>query len=444
MTSFLDRIDQVNPEVNAIVSLRDRDELMAEAAAADETEPAGPFHGLPFAVKDLSNVIGLPTSYGSVLGPTDPLPIDSIFVSRLRAAGVIFIGKTNTPEFGAGSHTFNEVFGVTRNPHNLALSAGGSSGGASAATATGMLPFADGSDLGGSLRNPAAWCGVVGFRPSLGSIAAGPVSSAFINDLATNGPIARSVEDAALLFSVQAGPDPRDPNSRLTPGSTFAPPLAGTLDGIRVAWAGDLGLDWEPEAYDVPKSALQYFSAGGSTITEAAPNLTYAMEVFRVFRGLMYRDPGCAIPRDVWQSAETRRTVKKTLANNIQYGMDLTVDEVMDAELARTKLHLDVVEFFNHYDVLALPTTQVSPFPVEVEYPTEINGKPMDDYLSWMSSCCIITSTGCPSISMPCGTNANGMPLGIQLVAAPGNDRRLLEIAQAFEEAAPPPPRPAL
>ncbi len=444
MTSVLDRIDAVNPDVNAIISMRDREELMAEAAAADNTEPTGPFHGLPFAVKDLSNVIGLPTRYGSVLGTTDPLPVDSIFVSRLRSAGVIFIGKTNTPEFGAGSHTFNEVFGVTRNPHNLDRSAGGSSGGAAAALATGMLPLADGSDLGGSLRNPAAWCGVVGFRPSLGSIAAGPVSSGFVNDLATNGPMARTVEDAALLFSIQAGPDARDPRSRLTPGSTFAPPLTGSLEGVRVAWAGDLGLEWDPESFDVPKAALQYFTDGGATVTDSAPDLSQAMEIFRVFRGLMYRDPGTAIPREVWQSAETRHTVKKTLAANIQYGMDLTVDEVMDAELARTTLHLNVVEFFNHHDVLALPTTQVSPFPVELEYPTEINGKAMTDYLSWMTSCCIITSTGCPAISLPCGTTADGMPVGIQLVGAPGADRKLLEIAKAFEAAAPPPPRPAL
>ncbi len=444
MTATLDRIDVVNPEVNAIVSMKSRDELLASADASDAERMAspddvGPLHGLPHAVKDLNDVAGFPTRQGSLTTPDTPVDTDTLLVSRVRQAGAIFIGKTNTPEFGAGSHTFNEVFGITRNPHNLGRSAGGSSGGAGAGLTTGMIPLADGSDLGGSLRNPAAWNGVVGLRPSLGSVPDIPTASGFINDLPISGPMARTVEDVALLFSVIAGPDPRAPISRLTPGSTFAPPLAPTtLEGLKVAWAGDLDLYWEPEAYAVPQKAMSVFTDNGATVDEAAPDLSDAMWIFRVFRGLFYRDKGTSVPAEIWQS------MKQTLVENIQYGIDLTTDEVMRAEAARTKLHLDVVKFFDIYDILAMPTTQVTPFPVEVEFPSDITGAPMEDYLSWMTSCCIITPTGCPSISMPCGVTADGMPLGLQLIAAPGDDQRLLEMAKAFEAAAPPPPRPAL
>ena len=438
MTSVLDRIDEINPKITAVVSLRDREELLAEADAADATEPKGPLHGIPHAIKDLADVAGLPTRSGSLTTSDQPVATDTLFVERMRNAGSIFIGKTNTPEFGAGSHTFNEVFGTTRNPHNLGRTAGGSSGGAGAALTTGMVPLADGSDLGGSLRNPAAWNGVVGFRPSLGAVPEVPTVSGFINDLAVSGPMARSVEDVAMLYSVMAGPDPRAPRSRLTPGGTFAPPLEGSLAGLRVAWAGELDLYWEPEAYQVPLDAMSVFSDNGASVGEAAPDLSDAMWIFRVFRGLLFHDKGTSVPAEVWQS------MKQTLVENIQFGLDLTVEEVMRAEDARTKLHLNVVEFFETHDVLALPTTQVAPFPVEVEFPTDISGAPMEDYLSWMTSCCLITPTGCPAISMPCGTTTDGMPLGVQLIAAPGQDRKLLEIAHAFEAAAPPAPRPDL
>lgn len=439
MAATLDQIDAVNPKVNAIVSLRDRDELLAEAAAADDASmPKGPLHGIPIAIKDLADVAGLPTRSGSKTTSPDPVSEDSLYVKRMRDAGAIFIGKTNTPEYGAGSHTFNEVFGTTCNPHNLGRTAGGSSGGAAASLATGMLSLADGSDLGGSLRNPAAWCGVVGFRPSLGTVPDIPSAAGFIADLPMSGPMGRSVEDVALLLSVMGGPEARDPRSRMTPATSFAPPLAGSLNGLNVAWAGDLDLYWEPEAYDVPKQSMSVFTDNGAIVSEAAPDLSDAMWIFRVFRGLFFHDKGTSVPAEVWQSMKT------TLVENIQFALDLTVGEVMRAEAARTKLHLGVVDFFDEYDILALPTTQVVPFPIEVEYPADISGAPMEDYLSWMASCCVITSTGCPVISMPCGTTADGMPLGVQLAAAPGQDRKLLEIAHAFEAAAPPAPRPQL
>jgi len=439
----LDRIDEVNPAVNAVVSQRPRDDVLADADRADqvlsESVAAGttdqlfaeqPLFGLPMAIKDLADATGLPTRNGSVVTPDTPAVSDSLYVQRLKAAGVIVVGKTNTPEFGAGSNTFNEVFGSTRNPHNIARTAGGSSGGAAAALASGMVPLADGSDLGGSLRNPAAFCGVIGLRPSLGRVAHLSDAVAFIIDLPTEGPMARCAADAGLLLSVMSGPDARDPRSRLDDPAHLAAPLTGDVSGLRVAWGGDLDLPgdeamlFEADAYDVAHAAAKSLAEVGAVVTEAAPNLAGAMDCFRTFRALGFRRLASAFP--------TWREMKPALVRNVEIGLALDVEDVLVAEATRTRLHHEVIAFFDRFDVLALPTTQVEPFPIDVEYPTEINGVAMRDYLDWMTSCCVITATGCPAISVPAGTSSSGLPLGLQLVAAPGNEWALLEAAHAL------------
>jgi amidase len=428
----LERIESVNPVVNAIVSARPPDEVLADAAAADEATArgaeTGALHGLPVAVKDLSDVIGLPTRRGSTTTSEQPAVADTLFVARLRAAGAVFVGKTNTPELGTGSHTFNEVFGVTRNPYDTSRSAGGSSGGAGAALASGMLALADGSDLGGSLRNPAAFCNVVGFRPSIGRVPRPGDRISFHPRLGVEGPMGRSVADVARLLSVMAGPDPRDPRSLGDPGRTFASPQPADPTGLRVAWGGDLDLfSVEAELMTVVETAVGSLESAGASVESAHPDLGEAMFVFRTHRALMYRDLGDQIP------AEMQGELKDTIRWNIEAGHELTVADVLEAERARTRIHGNITEFFGRYDVLALPTTQVLPFPVEQEYPTEIDGRPMTDYLEWMSSCCVITATGSPAVSVPAGFSTGGLPVGLQLVGAPGADLRLLEIAAAVE-----------
>lgn len=435
VTAFLERIDARNPELNAIVARRDRDEIIAEAAAADASVAAGrllgPLHGLPVAVKDLQDVAGLPTRHGTVLSSDRPATTDGLVATRLRAAGAIIVGKTNTPEFGTGSHTFNEVYGVTRNPHDPSRTAGGSSGGAAAALASHMLPIADGSDLGGSLRNPAAFCGVVGLRPGIGRVPSPSDLSTHLLVLGVEGPMARDVGDLALVLSALAGPDPADPLSLADPAATFAPPLV-PADGVRIGWGGDLGLfRCEPEILAACRAAMDRLTDDGHHVTDTRPDLTDAMHVFRVLRGLAYRALGDALPGD------RLHLTKETVRQNIAYGRELGVDDLLTAEREWVGLYAEMRRFFADHDVLALPTTQVSPFPVEIEFPTEIDGQPMADYLEWMSSCCVITPTGCPAISIPCGTTAAGLPVGLQLVAPVGGERRLLEIAAAFEAVLP-------
>ncbi len=429
--AHLDRIAEVNEDVNAIVSMRGRDEILADAAAADKLPATGPLHGLPVAVKDLENVAGLPTRSGSLTTSSEPVLTDGLVARRLRSAGAIIIAKTNTPEFGTGSHTFNDVFGVTRNPWDLSKTAGGSSGGAASALASRMVPIADGSDFGGSLRNPAGFCSVVGLRPSIGRVPSQTVNSTHLLRLVMQGPMGRTVADTALVLSVLAGPEPNDPLSLTEPGSAFAPPIRNA-DSVRIAWGGDLGLfTAEPDVLRLCREAAGKIEATGGSVEDAHPDMSDAMIVFRVLRGLNYRDLNWAVPPD------RRHLLKQTVRDNIDYGMSLEVEDVMRAEQLRAELHREMTRFFDEYDILALPTAQVVPFPVELEYPTEISGKPMADYLEWMTTCCVITPTGCPAISIPAGFNDDGLPVGLQLVARVGHERQLLEVATAIEAAAP-------
>jgi amidase len=431
----LERIEQRNLELNAIVSL-DVDRARAGADAADHHQAAGgalgALHGLPFAVKDTHATAGWRTTYGSPLFAEHVPAEDELIVERVRRAGVVLVGKTNVPEFAAGSHTFNRVFGTTRNPHDPSRSAGGSSGGAAAALASGMVPLADGSDMGGSLRNPASFCGVVGMRPSLGRVPEWPLYNQW-ETTSTGGPLARNVGDLALLLSVLAGPDPRVPHALGQPGATFAEPLPtgpDALAGLRVALSVDLGgaFEVDHDVAAVVEGSAAVFGAAGARVTAAHPDLREADDTFRTLRAwhlqaklgpLLARHPD---------------GLKQSLADNIRLGEHLTGADVARAYTQRTALAERMRLFFDEYDVLVLPVSQVPPFPADQEYPAEINGRPQATYLDWMRSAYLITVTGCPAIAVPAGRTPSGLPVGIQIVAPHGADRRLLEVAAAFEQ----------
>lgn len=430
VAAHLDRIDAVNGAVNAIVSMRGRDDILADAAAADAMPATGPLHGLPIAVKDLENVAGLPTRAGSLVSSDQPVAEDGHVASKLREAGAIIVGKTNTPEFGTGCHTFNEVFGVTRNPWNLDRISGGSSGGAAAALSSGMLPIADGSDLGGSLRNPASMCSIVGMRPSVGRVADPHATTTHLR-LGVSGPMGRTVADTALMMTALAGPDNRDPLSLPEDGSFFSGPLPITTSA-RVAWGGNLGLlEYGPEVLEINKAAAAAVTAVGGTFAEDRPDMEHAEYVFRALRGIGYERNLAGLSKDQYA------LLKGTVRENAEYGQTLTKADIFLAESRKADLHRTMSAFFDEYDVLAIPAAQVPAFPVETEFLTEVNGVEMPDYLGWMMAACIITPTGCPAISIPAGFTSEGLPVGLQLVARVGNDRQLLEIASAMEAANP-------
>jgi amidase len=340
------------------------------------------------------------------------------------------VGKTNVPEFAAGSHTFNPVFGVTHNPYRHGLSAGGSSGGAAAALAAGLVPVAEGSDMGGSLRNPAGFCNVVGLRPTPGRVPTWPAPIGW-STLSVQGPMGRTVADVALQLSALAGPDLRVPISLEEPGAGFAAPLPDELAGLRVAWAPDLGgrIVVDPAITAVLAETLPVFERLGATVEEACPDLSGADEVFGTLRAWLFE------AAHLEKARKTPELVKESIRWNAEMGAKLTGPDIARAETAHTALYERVVEFFTRFDVLLAPTTQVLPFPVELEYPTEIGGRPMDNYLEWMRSCTLITPTGCPALSVPGGFTPDGLPVGLQIVAAPRADRRVLEVGHAFEQA---------
>ena len=429
----LARIAERNPQLNAIVSL-DEERARAAASAADEAtargEALGPLHGLPFAFKDTHDVAGWRTTYGSPLFAEHVPETDDLVVERIRAAGAVTIGKTNVPEFAAGSHTFNTVFGTTLNPIDPARSAGGSSGGAACAVRAGMVPLADGSDMGGSLRNPASFCGVVGLRPSLGRVPSWPTDN-YWETLSVSGPLARDVDDLALLLSVVAGPDPRVPTALGEAGSLFAPPLSGGLAGLRVAVSTDLGglLEVDGEVARVVTETASVFDAAGATVDPAHPALDLADDTFRTLRAWHFQAALGAL------LGAHPDSFKQSLADNIRAGEPLTGADVARAFRQRTTLAERMRVFFESYDVLLLPTSQVPPFPADQEFPPSINGRPMESYLDWMRSAYVITVTGCPAISVPAGETTDGLPVGVQIVAPFGADRRLLEVAAAFERA---------
>ncbi len=427
----LRRVDQVNDVVNAVVSL-DPDRSRARAHDVDQAvaagRPPGPLAGLPFAVKDTHAVAGWRTTYGSPLFADFVPERDDLVVERVRRAGAVIVGKTNVPEWAAGSHTFNPVFGLTRNPYDPARSAGGSSGGAAAALASGMVPLADGSDMGGSLRNPASFCNVVGLRPSFGRVPEWPVANAF-DPSSVPGPLARTVGDLALLLSVLAGPEPRVPLALGDPGETFAEVPHRSLEGLRVALSIDLGglFTVDTRVADVVRWAGDRLAGEGALVIEDAPDLAEAEDTFRTLRAWSFWHKFAGMLRDHPEG------FKESLADNIRAGERLSGEDVARAYDQRTRLSERTREFFDRYDVLALPVSQVPPFDAGEEYPSSINGEPQTTYLDWMRSAYLVTVTGCPAMSVPAGFTPEGWPVGLQLVAAPNAERHLLGVAAAVE-----------
>ncbi len=432
MEAHLAQIEKVNPQVNAIVTLVP--ELALEQARKADEKLAqggkfGPLHGLPVAHKDLVPTKGIRTTFGSPIFQDFVPEEDALLVERIRNAGAITLGKTNTPEFGAGSQTFNQVFGATKNPYDLSKTCGGSSGGAAVSVACRMLPFADGSDLGGSLRNPTNFCNVVGFRPSVGRVPSWPNEAGW-NSFAVDGPIARTVEDTALMLSVLAGPDARSPICLPDSGAVFRQSLERNLKGIRIAWSADLGgLPVDSRVTETLEKQLSIFEDVCCIVEEGFPDFTDADEIFKTFRAWYYELKLASL------LPEHREKMKETVIWNIESGMKLSGPELGRAEVKRTALFHRVREFMQNYDFLALPVSQVPPFPLEQEYVSEINGMKMETYLDWMRSCYYITVTGQPAISVPSGFTNDGLPVGLQLVGRPQDDLGVLQLAYAFEKA---------
>jgi len=431
MEAHLDRIEAVNPRVNAIVTFTP-ERAMEAARAADEALarglPAGPLHGLPVAHKDSMLTEGVRTTFGSPIFKDFVPEQDALIVERLKKAGAISVGKTNTPEFTAGSQTYNEVFGETLNPYDPTKTCGGSSGGAAVALACGMLSIASGQDIGGSLRNPASFCNVVGFRPSPGRVPTWPDVAP--SPLSVEGPMARTVQDAALMLSAMAGPDGRSPISQEEPGSVFARPLERDFGDARIAWSRDLGgLPVDPRVTAVLDGQRRVFEDLGCVVEEAEPDLSDADEVFKVLRAWRFELAYGELLE------EHRHEMKDTVVWNIEEGRRLTGPQVGRAERLRAELYHRVRVFMEAYEFLVLPVAQVPPFDVKQRYVTEINGEEMGTYIDWMRSCYYVTVTGLPAISVPCGFTPAGLPVGVQIVGRQRDDLGVLQLAHAFEGA---------
>ncbi len=432
MEAHLTQIDLVNPKVNAIVTLL-TEQAMEGARAADEKlargAEVGPLHGIPVAHKDLVPTKGVRTTFGSLVYRDHVPDHDALIVERLRDAGAIMVGKTNTPEFGAGSQTFNEVFGETVNPHDTTKTCGGSSGGAAVSLACGMLPIADGSDIGGSLRNPASFCNVVGMRPSVGRVPSWPGIAAWF-PLAVEGPMARTVDDVALMLSVMSGPDPRSPVSLSEPGASFANPPERDFSGTRIAWSSDLGgVPVDTRITAALEEARPVFEDLGCVVEEREPDFSGADEIFMTWRAWYYELNFGELLKD------HRDELKDTVVWNIEAGQRLSGPQLGETERKRTALYHRVQEFMQTYEFLILPVAQVPPFDVKQPYVTEINGVKMSNYIEWMKSCYYITVTGLPAVSVPCGFTPEGLPVGVQIVGRYRDDLGVLQLARAFEHA---------
>lgn len=432
MEAHLEQIEEINPQVNALVTTHPERSLelarRADARLANGEE-VGPLHGLPVAHKDLFQTRGVRTTFGSPIFPENVPDVDDLIVSRAHEAGAVPLGKTNTPEFGAGSQTFNPVFGATKNPYDTMKTCGGSSGGAAVALACGLTPLADGSDLGGSLRNPASFCNVVGLRPSVGRVPTWPADAAF-NQLSVPGPMARSAEDLALFLSTISGPDARAPLSISEPGGIFARPLERDFSGVRVAFSPDLGeFPVESDVWGVFASRRSDFEGVGCVVEDDAPDFTGADEVFKTLRAWSFE----LAHGDLLDSH--RDQMKDTVVWNIEEGRKLTGPQLGRAERLRTALHERVTGFMERREFLVLPTVQVPPFSVDRPYIEEINGLAMETYIDWMKSCYYITVTGLPAVSVPGGFTAEGLPVGVQIVGRSRDEFGVLQLAHAFERA---------
>ncbi len=433
MCATLDRVDAVNPALNAIVSRVDRETLIAKARGADADPSKGPLHGLPIAVKDLSNVAGIPTSMGSsALAGMVPKTSD-IMVQRMIDAGAIVIGKTNTPEFGLGSHTYNPVFGATRNAVDPSRSAGGSSGGAAVALAAGMIPIADGSDMMGSLRNPAGWNEVYGLRPTWGLVPSEPKADTFLHHLSTNGPMARSPADLALLLDVQAGRDPRQP------WSLHHQPVSGRLDadisGRRIAWLGDWSGAYPMEAgvLDHAATAVATFEALGCVVEALSAPLD-ATQMWEAWITLRSWSVSVSLGA-LYDHPKMRAALKPEAIWEIERGRALSLAQVQAASVTRSRWFAKAAELFETYDAFVLPTAQCYPFPVAWDWPKNIAGVQMDSYHRWMEVVVPASLIGLPCLAVPAGRGASGLPMGLQLAGPRGADLALLQLGQAWHGA---------
>ncbi|MDR7029177.1 amidase [Rhizobium rosettiformans] len=437
MTGYLDRIERFNPQVNALVSLRPRDVLLAEARAKDAERAQGgvlgALHGVPIAIKDLSEAKGILCTYGSPLFHDYVPDFDDIQVERIREAGAIIIGKTNTPEWGFGSHSYNPVFGVTRNPWDLSRSAGGSSGGAGAALAARLVPIADGSDMMGSLRNPAAFNNVVGFRPSFGRIPTLPGRDGYLNQLATLGPMGRSVTDVVTLLNMQSGFDPRDPSSFESGPVVLDRDIAAR--GGRIGWLGNFGghLSFEPGVLDLSEKALTVFQKLGFAVEPLRIDfdmnrLWWAWTTLR-----SYFTAGSM--RDFYEDPGRRGSLKPEILYEVRSGLRIQAADVYEASAVRTAWYQALAKAFETYDYLIAPAAQVFPFDAEIPWPREIAGKHMDTYHRWMEVVIGPSLAGLPVAALPAGFSPQGLPNGFQLIGKPRADQAVLSVAAAYEGA---------
>lgn len=433
LDAHLAQIDAVNPAINAIVTL-DREAALAAASAADDLTMSGielpPLHGVPMTHKDTHNTKGLRTTHGSVVFRDNVPDFDDLIVQRLKSAGIVSTGKSNVPEFAAGSHTFNEVFGTTTNPYSTSLSAGGSSGGAAAAIAARIQAFGDGSDMGGSLRIPASFCNIAGFRPSAGIVPMLPSPDVF-TWLGRVGPMAREISDIALMMSVIAGAHPHSPITNPVPAARFTEPLERDLTGLRIGYSPDfgIGVPVEPEVRRTLEKQLGVFEQLGARVEQAAPDLREADMVFANIRAMEYALKLGDVVR------EHGAVVKPEVRWNVEKGWALTSRDWVETTRARTRLEMHVQDFFGQYDVFVSPSTQVLPFDATLRFPTVIADTELDNYLDWMRSACLISATGLPALSVPAGFSDSGLPVGMQLVMNHGEDFELLRVGYAFEQA---------
>lgn len=437
MAAYLTQIERLNPKVNAIVSLQDGDALLKQAEERDRQLARGQYlgwmHGMPHAVKDLAATAGIRTTYGSPLFKDYVPKHDEIYVERIKGQGAIVIGKTNVPEFGMGSNSYNQVFGITRNAYDQSRIAGGSSGGAGVALALRLVPVADGSDMMGSLRNPAAFNNVFGFRPSAGCVPSGPSKELFLGDLATNGPMGRTVTDLAMLLSIQAGHDPRSPLSIQQDPARFAEPLKRDFRDTRIGWLGDFNgyLPMEEGVLELCRGSLNAFEAIGCKVEDA--ELNFAPQ--RLWQAwLTLRHSLAAGEAEAFPDPKLRALMKPELLWEIDSGKNISARELYKASVERSAWYQAICELFKRYDYLVLPTAQVFPFDARVHWPKSIAGKAMDTYHRWMEVVIPASLAGCPAMSVPAGFNAEGLPMGVQIIGKREADLAVLQLAYAYEQ----------
>jgi amidase len=438
LDAYLAQIDRLNPQVNAIVAMPAREGLHAQATERDKQlnnkQSLGPLHGFPQAPKDIAPLAGLVTTNGSPIFAGQITKVDSAANARVRESGAIFIGRTNSPEFGLGAHTYNRVYGITRNAFNPAHSAGGSSGGAGVALALRMLPVADGSDMMGSLRVPAAFNNVFGFRPSVGCVPHGPGDDVFFQQFSVTGPMARNVPDLALLLGVQAGFDPRLPLTRRQDDPRlFAQPLERDLRGVRVGWLGDLGghLPMDPELLALTQRSLEHFKAIGCVVEAAEPRFDFE-QLWRAWITLRSFTFSGGHAQHYHDSAR-RSQLKPEAIWEIERGLALTGPEIFEAAKVRTAWYQELIRLFQQFDFLIMPTTQVFPFEAQEHWPKELAGKRMDTYHRWMQSVVPVTMTGLPTLGAPAGFGAAGLPAGIQIIGPTQTDFSVLQLGHAYD-----------